>query len=419
MSSEMEEREIPTHFLCPISLQLMGDPVTIPTGITYDREHIERWIFASQKATCPVTKQPLVINGDIFTPNHTLRRLIHSWCTPHRIPTPCDHQISIVGSHQICKLLDDVSKSPELQYTCLQRINSVLASDARAKKILEASGAFMKVTSIMMDNNTMRRANEEALCVLAQIDPPKNKVNALLRNEDDPFIDPILGFLRAGSSETREYAIRVLKSVYDVADPIELANAKCELFVEINKLIRYQATNVATKQALKLLIELNPWGKNRVKAVGAGTVSALVELLFDGSTDRRACELGLMGLDQLCGCAEGRAALVGHGAGLAVVSKKILRVSHVATDRAVRILSSVSRYSATGRVVGEMVEVGVVPKLCMLVQVDCRAKTKERVKEILRLHSWIWKNSPCIPPHLLSAYPSWGKEKTRKQFSIN
>jgi len=405
----MGEREIPPHFLCPISLQLMRDPVTIPTGITYDREHIERWILASKKVTCPVTKQPLMINGDIdiFTPNHTLRRLIHSWCTLHRIPAPADRQISVVDSHQIAKLLDDVSKSPELRWSCLQRINSLLASDARAKKLLEASGAFMKVASIITGNDKMRRENEEALCILAQIDPPKNAVNALLRNEDDAFIDPIIGLLRSGSPETREHATRVLKSVYETADPNELANAKCELFVEINKLIRDdQITNLATKQALKLLTGLNPWSKNRIKAVRAGVVSALVELLVEGSTDRRACELGLMGLDQLCGCAEGRADLVAHGAGLAVVSKTILRVSHVATDRAVRILSSISRYSATGRVVGEMLEVGVVAKLCLLVQVYCRVKTKERAKEILRLHSRVWKNSPCIPPHLLSAYPS-------------
>ncbi|KAH1194037.1 E3 ubiquitin-protein ligase PUB22 [Glycine max] len=88
----MDEIEIPAHFLCPISLQLMRDPVTVCIGITYDRENIERWLFSCKNNTCPVTKQCLLDHG--LTPNHTLRRLIQSWCTLNaslgveRIPTP-------------------------------------------------------------------------------------------------------------------------------------------------------------------------------------------------------------------------------------------------------------------------------------------------------------------------------------------
>ena len=36
------EVEVPCYFLCPISLSIMRDPVTLPTGITYDRDGIKR-----------------------------------------------------------------------------------------------------------------------------------------------------------------------------------------------------------------------------------------------------------------------------------------------------------------------------------------------------------------------------------------
>ncbi|CAN1158387.1 U-box domain-containing protein 26 [Linum perenne] len=36
--------QIPYHFRCPISLELMRDPVTVSTGQTYDRSSIESWI---------------------------------------------------------------------------------------------------------------------------------------------------------------------------------------------------------------------------------------------------------------------------------------------------------------------------------------------------------------------------------------
>jgi hypothetical protein len=151
-------------------------------------------------------------------------------------------------------------------------------------------------------------------------------------------------------------------------------------------------------------VELLPWGRNRIKAVEGGAVLVLIELLFDVS-ERRACELILTGLDQLCGCAEGRAELLNHGAGVAIVSKKILRVSHVASDRGVRILSSICRYSANSRVLHEMLQVGAVSKLCLVLQVDSNFKTKEKAKEILKLHAAVWKNSTCIPVPLLSSYP--------------
>ncbi|KAL4575011.1 hypothetical protein LXL04_021851 [Taraxacum kok-saghyz] len=71
--------EVPSHFLCPIFMQLMNEPMTISTGITYDRQSIERWLFTCGSSSCPVTKQSL--SDTDLTPNHTLRGLIQSWCT--------------------------------------------------------------------------------------------------------------------------------------------------------------------------------------------------------------------------------------------------------------------------------------------------------------------------------------------------
>ena len=196
----------------------------------------------------------------------------------------------------------------------------------------------------------------------------------------------------------------LLRSAFEVADPIQLISVKTALFVEIMRVLRDQISQQASKAALKLIVELFPWGRNRIKGVEGGTVSVLIELLL-GTSERRTCELILIALDQLCGCAEGRAELLNHGAGVAIVSKKILRVSHVASDRGVRILASICRYSANARVLHEMLQVGAVSKLCLVLQVNCGFKTKERAKEVLKLHSVVWKNSPCIPVPLLSSYP--------------
>jgi hypothetical protein len=44
--------EPPPLFQCPISMELMEDPVTVATGVTYDRRSMERWFFRYGKTTC-------------------------------------------------------------------------------------------------------------------------------------------------------------------------------------------------------------------------------------------------------------------------------------------------------------------------------------------------------------------------------
>ncbi|KAI4338306.1 hypothetical protein L6164_016648 [Bauhinia variegata] len=67
----------PQEFLCPISFEIMEDPVVIATGITYERKNIEKWLFVKKKKTCPATGQELK-NFDL-TPNDLLKRIISSW----------------------------------------------------------------------------------------------------------------------------------------------------------------------------------------------------------------------------------------------------------------------------------------------------------------------------------------------------
>ena len=49
-------------------MELMKDPVTVSTGITYDRESIEHWVYTCKKKTCPATMQEL--QNLELTPNH-------------------------------------------------------------------------------------------------------------------------------------------------------------------------------------------------------------------------------------------------------------------------------------------------------------------------------------------------------------
>ncbi|XP_051131307.1 U-box domain-containing protein 16 isoform X2 [Andrographis paniculata] len=76
------EVSFPSDFRCPISLDLMRDPVVVSTGQTYDRSSINLWI-ESGHATCPKTGQTLAHTQLI--PNLALKNLIGMWCRDQRI----------------------------------------------------------------------------------------------------------------------------------------------------------------------------------------------------------------------------------------------------------------------------------------------------------------------------------------------
>lgn len=356
-----QEIDVPPFFICPISLEIMKDPVTITTGITYDRESIEKWLFLSKNNTCPVTKQ--VVSDSDITPNHTLRRLLQAWCTLNashgieRIPTPKPP----VSKTQIAKLFREAKKAPQCLSKCLGEIRSMASHSEANKRSIEAAGASEFLSSMIINNvrNNNNVESEEALSILYNLNLSEDALKTLVGKEGE-FIEALIKLMQRGSYESRAYAVMLFRSMFEVADPMKMTNLKPEFFIEVVQVLNDQISQQASKATLQLLIKLCPWGRNRVKAVEAGAVNVLIELLLDTSADRRTLEMTLMVLDMICACAEGRADLLNHGAGLAVISKKIMRVSKVGSERAVRILFSICKFSATPSVLQEMMQLGVV-----------------------------------------------------------
>lgn len=423
MGNFEKEIEVPSFFVCPISLEIMKDPVTLSTGITYDREAIEKWLYTLKNGTCPLTKQ--VLTDIELTPNHTLRRLIQSWCTINapfgieRIPTP---RLPISKS-QILKLLQD-SKSPNLQMKSLKRLKTIALESDMNKRSMEAVGAADYLAYIISNPSSNVTSSspagevsgvdgfvnlltpvDEAVSILYHLRLSQAGLKSLFGKTGE-FVEALIRVMqRAANYESRTYAVLLLKSMFEVAEPIQVMSLKTHFFTELTQILSHKISEKATKAALKILIGVCPWGRNRIKAVEAGAVSVLIDTLLD-STEKRVSEMVLTVLDQLCKCADGRAELLKHGAGLAVVSKKIFRVSEAASGRAVRILHSVAKFSGNTSVIQEMLQLGVVQKLFLVLQADRGSKTSEKALEILKMHAKAWKNSSCIPYDLNSSYPS-------------
>ncbi|XP_015087641.1 E3 ubiquitin-protein ligase PUB23-like [Solanum pennellii] len=416
----MDEVEIPQYFLCPISLMIMKDPVTTVTGMTYDRESIEMWLLTgveeAMTTTCPVTKQNLPRDIELLTPNHMLRRIIQAWCIANAskgidtIPTP---KYPLNKSH-ILRLVRQVNND-KLCVEALRKIDVlVIENNEKNKKSLEEVGAIKAMVPFIVKSYKERKlinGLEEALRIFHLVWSSTIE-NIQLVKENHDLIEAISWILKSDMTKTqvviKTQAMMVLKNVTEVSSSNLLSGLNPEFFQDIVNTLRkkseHHISQQATKGALQVLINACPWGRNKHKIIESGAIFELIELEL-GNTEKRVSELVLCVLAHLCTLADGRAELLKHAGGLSVVAKRTLRVSSSTDDCAIQIFGSISRCSATKEVLMEMLRVGVVSKLCMVIQASCGDYLKKKAMEILKTHSNVWSDSPCIQVYLLTRYP--------------
>lgn len=421
----MEEVEIPQYFLCPISLQIMKDPVTTVTGITYDRENIEQWLLMAQENTCkcPVTKQILPKDIALLTPNHMLGKFIRSWtiCNAEKgieqIPSP---KYPLNKSHVI-RLIRQVNKR-DLYLEALRKMLTMISENEENRRCLDEGGAIKAMVLFILRSfkeGELIIGIEEALRIFHLVWRPTHE-NKQLVQENHDLIEAILWILKSREmyynnnnntqvvTSIKTNAMLVLKNVISVSSTNLLSSLPPEFFQQILNTLRKNSVKYvsqqATKAALHVLIDACPRGRNKLKMIELGAIFELIELELSNN-EKRVTELVFSLLSHLCSLADGRAELLKHAAGIAIISKRILRISPATDESAIQILGLVAQFSATKQVLMEMLRVGAVTKFCMVIQANCEERLKKKAMEILRAHNNVWSNSPCVQIYFLTRYP--------------
>ncbi|KAH7444405.1 hypothetical protein KP509_02G076900 [Ceratopteris richardii] len=102
---------VPADFCCPLSLELMSDPVIVASGQTYERGHIQKWLDDGN-TTCPKTRQ--ILSHKNLIPNYTVKALIANWCEVNNVPYPEQVKLnSSQGNMRASVLFDSNSGSSE------------------------------------------------------------------------------------------------------------------------------------------------------------------------------------------------------------------------------------------------------------------------------------------------------------------
>ncbi|OWM64316.1 E3 ubiquitin-protein ligase PUB23-like [Punica granatum] len=408
----MESPTCPPDFRCPISMELMRDPVTISTGVTYERENIEKWFFTYKRTTCPTTMQQ-VVSLDA-TPNHTLKRLILAWLSSssHHPPASAPQLPSPERHQEMLSLLKTIESSP-FKVTALKKLKAMIGTDDETKSFFIGSKGVEIVvqilTQILSDGSDFSsfRAGEEALGVihllsLSSSDQQYKDIFDIISKAEP--VKSLVAMLQRGSAEARLHSVIIIHKMlkrhkYHKIPLQDHPWTDLDLFKSMLELASDEILTKASSRALDALIEILSFSKgSRVRAIEVGAVCILIELLPE--SNRARSEKILVLLKLLSEGANGRSALVEHGLGIAVVSKKLLHVSAAATKLGVKILWQVCISHPTEQALEEMLAYGVVKKLAALLHMDGWSSTKDRVVRMFKLHGNTWKRYPCFPREL-------------------
>ncbi|KAJ0538845.1 putative U box domain, armadillo-like helical, Zinc finger, RING/FYVE/PHD-type [Helianthus annuus] len=410
----MDDIEIPHHFICPISLQIMKDPVTVATGITYERDSIQRWQSHGQNKTCPVTNQPLPIDDD-FTPNHNLRRLIQSWRASDQV-TPSKQscfQMKVIAINLIKNL-----KVLDLKFESLKSLESLASESENNRVCLKEVGVVRAMFSIVVScyQNCIIVGLKEALNVLYLVRLTQDETHSIVA-KNDRIISSLTWVLDLDACDEiyttmKFHAMVLLKDIMQHAKSHVLERLNREFFKTIVLILHHQRNNNNNnnnnleygmiKEVLHVMLSTCTWPRNCAMMIDSGAVFELVELELR-SPEKALTEVIMAILFHLCSSADGRAQLLGHAAGIAMITKRIGTVSQKAGERALMIISLISKFSGTDGVLQEMVRVGTVEKLCTVLQVyDGNSYTRDTAKDILKRHLNVWSGSPCLDATILT-----------------
>ncbi|XVE92056.1 hypothetical protein REPUB_Repub01dG0064400 [Reevesia pubescens] len=275
---------IPDDFLCPVSLELMRDPVIVATGQTYERSYIQRWIDCGN-STCPKTQQKLY--NLTLTPNYVLRSLINQWCAKHNIEQPSglangrlkksDGSFRDVTADMtaiqalVCKLSSQCSED---RRAAVAEIRSLSKRSTDNRILIADAGAIPVLVNLLRTDDVALQ--EHAVTSILNLSIFENNKSLIMLAGAIPSIVQVL---RAGSMETKENAAATLFSL-SLADENKIIIGASGAIPALVDLLQRGSTR-GKKDAATALFNLCIYQGNKGRAVRAGIITALLKMLID------------------------------------------------------------------------------------------------------------------------------------------
>lgn len=384
MIAELDLAEIPSVFVCPISLEPMQDPVTLCTGQTYERSNILKW-FSLGRYTCPTTMQELW--DDSVTPNKTLYHLIHTWFSQKYLLMKKRSEDVQGRASELLGTLKKVKGQARVQ--ALKELHQIAAAHASARKTMVDEGGVALISSLL-GPFTSHAVGSEAVGVLVNLTlDSESKTNLMQPAKVSLLVD----MLNEGSVETKINCTRLIEKLMEEKDFRPEIVSSHRLLIGLMRLVKNKRHPNGILPGLSLLRSICLLNEVRSLVVSIGAVPQLVELL--PSLDPDCLQLALCILDALSSLPEGKLALKDCTNTIPNTVRLLMRVSEDCTQYALSILWSICKI-APEECSSAAVDAGLAAKLFLVIQSGCNPVLKQRSAELLKLCSLNYTDTTFI-----------------------
>ncbi|KAL7207094.1 hypothetical protein ACSBR2_019735 [Camellia fascicularis] len=271
---------IPNEFLCPITLEIMTDPVIVATGQTYERESIQKWLNSNHR-TCPKTGQSLAHMS--LAPNFALRNLILQWCENNNFELPRkdiydgSDNSSIALTEEISSLVQNLSsRELDMQREAIVKIRMLSKENPDNRILLANMGAIPPLIKFLSYPDS--KIQEHTVTTLLNLSLDEVNKRLIAR---EGAIPTIIEILQNGTDEARENSAASLFSL-SMLDENKVMIGCLNGIPPLVDLLR-TGTIRGKKDAATALFNLSLNMLNKSRAIKAGIVPPLLHLLEDNN----------------------------------------------------------------------------------------------------------------------------------------
>ncbi|KAK3041776.1 hypothetical protein RJ639_000292 [Escallonia herrerae] len=274
-------------FRCPISLEIMSDPVAIATGHTYDRSSILKW-FGAGNPTCPKTGEKLLCTD--LVPNLALKGLIKQYCQENGVPVAesdgrnrnitraaiasseaAEEAMKMLANFLAGKLVAGTGK--EL-YKAAFEIRLLTKTSVFNRSCLVEAGAIPNLLNLLSSVDLVTQEN--AVAALLNLSKHSKGKRVLV---DNGGLELILEVVQRGlKMEARQHAAGVLFYLASVEEYRVMIGEIPEAIPALTELL-VDGTDSGKKNALVAIFGLLMHPQNHWRVLVAGVVPLLVNLL--------------------------------------------------------------------------------------------------------------------------------------------
>ncbi|KAF2292713.1 hypothetical protein GH714_027232 [Hevea brasiliensis] len=380
---------VPPYFRCPLSLELMLDPVIVASGQTYERTSIQKWLD-NGLTICPKTYQTLAHTNLI--PNYTVKAMITNWCEENHIrvscnskqtnrtsaPNPSDHALPCLdGFHFSQHSSNSTSKSSLKVGNGFEKhgidFSYKLSGEEANGHQIGKTESFERPSHELSFIHSRSESASSAISSIEYVPPASNETAAaaelrlLAKNKMENrivighcgAIVPLLSLLHSEVKLTQEHAVTALLNL-SINEEIKAMIAEAGAIEPLIHVLN-SGNDGAKENSAAALFSLSVLEEYKAKIGRSGAVKALVNLLASGALrGKKDAATALFNLSILH---ENKVRIVQAGAVKYLV--KLMDPATGMVDKAVALLANLSTIGE-GRLA--IVRAGGIPSLVEVVE---------------------------------------------------